>query len=141
MKLLILALALLKVNDSQSSCIVQPKVENLLFGEQHYLYEFRPLENFLKYCAVRIHVINMLDVQLGKLSCNIKDFCTTKFDKVEIYFNKSYSFCELFFNFEHNKNIIFTIKRFETFFLSSENLTIDSNRVFNNSKNMFITKR
>ena len=79
MKLLILALALLKVNDSQSSCIVQPKIKNFLFGEQHYLNEDRPLENFLKYSAVRNHVTNMLDIQLGKLNCNIKDFCTTKF--------------------------------------------------------------
>ena len=140
MKFLILILALHNANCGQSSCVIQPKIEHLLFKEQHYLYELEPLENLLKYKEVKNHVNNILNKELGK--CSTRKICTARSKKIDNYLNELYSFCEMYFKFENNKKYVFTFKRIETFwFFYFENFTMDSSQVFNTSENIFITKR
>ena len=102
--LILILLAFHNANHGQSSRVLQPKIEHLLFREQYYLFEPTPLANVLKYNELKKHVKKVLDLELGKLHCSIKNICTARIKNFENHLNESYSFCEMYMKYEHNKN-------------------------------------
>ena len=135
MKCLVLNLILNSVVGGQNSCILPKDLEDLLFTQRHYLYERYPLSSYLSYHNTRKEVRNIVDLKL----CNIKDTCSTRINETEYEFDNWYSFCEMFFFFEHKSNHVFKISHLGMWFFTSENITIRSNEVLNNSGNFFIT--
>ena len=100
-----------------------------------YEVEQQPLERFLKYIRQKTRFVHIVDVEFPKLQCEIETICTTTKPNTEEVFEERnlYSFCELFYIFEHKKEFIIIIKYLELALISHQNFTIHSNQLFRKS--------
>ena len=76
---------------------------------------YRPLVTLLNYFIEKTILVNIVDVEFPKLQCDIEAICTTtKYNTEEVFEERNlYSFCELFYIFEHKKEFIIIIKYLE----------------------------
>ena len=100
-----------------------------------------PFKSLLLYNRMRGRVKNYLDTKSAELNCDIKDFCASSCNKLVADFKNLDLFCELFYEFEHEKMFVFYINYVELWFLTSKNYTIDSEQIFGNSNNNILDAR
>ena len=144
MNVFIFLILLVKVFvECDSSC--ETKDENItavkqMIWKKNYLYDYdeignRSLVTLLNYFRDKTILVNIVDVEFPKLQCEIETICTTTKPNTEEVFEERnlYSFCELFYIFEHKKEFIIIINHLELALISHRNFTIHSNKLFRKS--------
>ena len=146
MKFAIIIFILIILIVSISSCEVDNEVFQMVWTKKYdYLsYDERSLSGFVSYRIESKELKSVLDLKFTKLQCGIKEICTKTVPRTRNLFNASsyyYSFCELYFKFEHKRKYVFTIDHLELALFSIRNFTIDPNQLINNfGKSLFNTR-
>ena len=166
MRYIILILTTIVVTKSQSACDFDNKTVQLFLKKGHWIPKTVPLRSFLYYLKTKRKLEINLNLNHPNLNCGINEICKTNFSNFEkmdaaclyglngIRLNKSYSrlyyesgflgcysFCEMFFMFEHKTKFMFLVDHFELWLFSHRNFTIHSNQLTKKSGNSFLTKR
>ena len=84
------------------------------------------------------------DIDLALDGINFSDYELDSEFYSELYYESSfgcYSFCEMFFMFEHKTKFVFLVDRFELWLFSYRNFTIHSNQLTKKTGNSFFTTR
>ena len=121
----------------------QTKDENItaviqIIWKKDYFYEYeeigyRPLVTVLNYFIEKTILVNIVDEDFPNLQCDVETMCTTTKPNIvkQVEKNNYRSFCELFFDYEHKKEYVFTINDLKLTLFSIQNFTIYSNQHFN----------
>ena len=117
---------------SISPCKVDDDVFQTVWTRKyyHWVYDEQPLHGLMIYREQSKKLKSVLDFRFPKLQCGIKEICTKTVPRTENLLNESsyyYSFCELYFKFEHERKYVFTIDHLALF--SYRNFTIDPNQL------------
>ena len=100
-----------------------------------------PLTRLLLYYEIRKDIKNVFNSTFLNLKCNKNNIFESKYDKPQkkVCINLPF-LCQMFFDFEHKKEFIFKIKNVDLWFLSYQNYTVHSDKVFENN-NVFLHTR
>ena len=134
----------------ESSCTLDNETIQLFWAENQYYefifsgyYENRFLEIFSHYISIRTELKNVVDLQYPKLQCDIEEICTTTIPTTKENNNETLynSFCDLYLDFEHKKEYLFTIDHLDLWVFSRRNVSLHSEQLINKSENLSFNTR
>ena len=140
MKLLLLILVLQNVNECrQMSVYFKDKMDYMAWRSEiaWITRKENSLQSLLVYHDIRSDIKNLVDLKFPELHFNVKDiyaFCKNEREKKYDF----QWFCKLYYVFEYNEQtkFVFSVNNLDLWFLNSQNITIHSDQVVNNARNI-----
>ena len=96
---------------------------------------------FEKMDEASLDSLDDIDYLENDTELDLESYSGYYYDTQDLGYKGCYSFCEMFFMFEHKTKFVFLVDHFELWLFSHRNFTIHSNQLTKKSGNSFFTTR